>query len=383
MGITIFLAAPALIIIGIVSTYTDLKYGRIPNWLIIFGLVYAIGLYVFLFGYNAFFVHQAINGEYIAKALQNIAIALVSGIVLWKFDLWSAGDAKLFTVYAALLPLEAYSNGYVEQFPAFNLLVNLFFPLVVILAVKALLFAFRSVIPLIKNGAWRESIKVKEMPAVLKKGGVGLAKLFGDYFFMYLIFQIVGIGVFKLSGGAYRLDPFIMYFGILLFMGKFNELKRKIKHLSAGIYVISSGYLSYLLITGQYSTLRRMIIMAFVFMVLITITRKVLDLYIQKAEMKEVRISELTRGMIIRKEEISAIRNELTGQGREEEFGWFEPGGVKESQIAIIKDVFSDRQDTILKVYKTFPFAPFLSLSVILTMTTGISVLRVFQYFIK
>ncbi|MDD4931125.1 MAG: A24 family peptidase [Candidatus Colwellbacteria bacterium] len=383
MGITIFLAAPALILIGVISSYTDLKYGRIPNWLIIFGFVYAICLYSFLFGYNAFFLHQAVNGAYILKALQNTAIAFVSGVILWKMSFWSAGDAKLFAVYAAILPLEAYMNGYVDQFPSFNLLVNLFFPLVLVLIIKAIWFAIKTWFPLIKNGSWKEEIKIKDIPMMALKGALALLKLFGNFFFMYLIFMTVGQIVSFISHGTFKIDPFIMYFGILAIMGRFNAIQKKYKLAKFGVYSISAGYLTYLLILAQYATLRKMIVMALVFMVAITVTRKILDIYIQKAEIKEVVVKSLVRGTMLHSSEMSAIKNELVENGRGEEFGWFEPGGLKESQVLIIKEIFSDREETIFRAYRTFPFAPFLSLSVIITMITGISFIKYFQVFMK
>ena len=54
----------------------------------------------------------------------NSLFALVCGFLLFHFNLWSAGDAKLFFVLVLLLPLKYYFRHYIPLFPAFNLFLN-------------------------------------------------------------------------------------------------------------------------------------------------------------------------------------------------------------------------------------------------------------------
>ena len=116
-----FLFLVPLAVIGLICAYTDIKYGKIFNKWIVFGLIYVFFLYVFLFSYKT-------SIDYIFELILNGAIAFLVGYLLWHFKLWSAGDAKLFAVYAFLIPLHFYSKSYTPYFPSFNLLVNVFIP---------------------------------------------------------------------------------------------------------------------------------------------------------------------------------------------------------------------------------------------------------------
>jgi len=52
--------------------------------------------------------------------------------------MWTAGDAKLFAVFSALLPLSVYKYGHVQNFSSFNILINTFVPFFVVYTVLML-----------------------------------------------------------------------------------------------------------------------------------------------------------------------------------------------------------------------------------------------------
>ena len=45
---------------------------------------------------------------------------------MWYFNLWTAGDGKLFIAFSALIPLSIYKYGYQEWIPSITLLMNIF-----------------------------------------------------------------------------------------------------------------------------------------------------------------------------------------------------------------------------------------------------------------
>ena len=379
MSITSIISIAPLLTIGAVSCYTDLKYGRIPNWLIVTGLSLAAIMFIFLFGYNAFFLHNPGNLEYMLKSFSNIGIGSIVSIFLWRTGLWSAGDAKIFIVYLALVPLEAYSAGHVPSFPGFNLLINLFFPLMIALMISAIVYAVKKLMDKEVIKSFKENLSFKKAVKSLPKAAASIGLIFLDYTFMFLIFQAIIFIISLIFGTKFKVDPFAMYFILLLTMGKFTEAKQKFKALTIATYAISSGYIITLAILGRWMDIKRIIFLALIFMVLMGIMRKVLSLYIQKAEIKEVKIKDMFRGAMIHKEDMTAIDKMIDESGKREDFGWLQPGGITGAQVNMIKEIFKDREETIVRTYRSFPFAPFLSLSAILTFATGTSFLIILR----
>ena len=115
-----------LLVIGGITSYSDIKYGKIKNIHLFCGFLYILFLYSFLAVYSYFVLNQIDNLKYLVELLLNSSIALLVGYLLWRFNLWAAGDAKLFLVYSLLIPLEFYSKNYIPYFPSATLLMDTF-----------------------------------------------------------------------------------------------------------------------------------------------------------------------------------------------------------------------------------------------------------------
>lgn len=110
-----FLFLPGIVAVGLASSYTDFKYGRIRNIHLIAGLIYGCVIYLFLLlsgglGYSILFLF-----------LNFVAAVAVSYGLYWK-QVWSAGDAKLFIVLSFLSPW--LKNAQMFRLPALSLLIN-------------------------------------------------------------------------------------------------------------------------------------------------------------------------------------------------------------------------------------------------------------------
>jgi hypothetical protein len=131
-----YLFLPVVFLIGSITSYQDYKYSKIRNKWILWGLAWALSVYLLLCLWllsDEYFTlfHRAkdfMSFVYIHDALLNAFISLAIGYLIWYFDLWSAGDAKLFFVFSLLLPLTHYSSSYLPYFPSFALLINVFAP---------------------------------------------------------------------------------------------------------------------------------------------------------------------------------------------------------------------------------------------------------------
>jgi len=128
---------PAIILLGIVTSYQDFKFGKIKNKWIILSLVYA--LIVYFIGILFYYFYGELNIEYIIELSTNILFAIFVGFGLWISGIWTAGDGKLFIAYAALIPLSIYSLGYYKYTPSLTLLINIFVLAFIILLIPIFL----------------------------------------------------------------------------------------------------------------------------------------------------------------------------------------------------------------------------------------------------
>lgn len=84
-----------ILIIGILTSFTDLKNKKIYNQHLAIGAI----LGFIAITYAAFFKH-----EYVFFHIINGLIAFLIGLILHHSAIWRGGDAKLFTLYAFLMP---------------------------------------------------------------------------------------------------------------------------------------------------------------------------------------------------------------------------------------------------------------------------------------
>ena len=141
-----------LVFYGFITSYEDYKYGKIRNIWVLASVLYGVFVLIFSVSY-LYFTNIRFNWEYILEFSLNILFALLSGVIMWICGLWSAGDAKLFFGYAAIIPINVYNWGYILGFPSFVILINTFVPLFVYY-----LFS------ILKNTSFKEKIDIiKEM----------------------------------------------------------------------------------------------------------------------------------------------------------------------------------------------------------------------------
>ena len=122
-----------IVLLGAATTYYDYKEGKIPNKWIITALIYALIVNL------AFMVilprtGQHIRQEYFIELLITVLLSLIVGFMMWWIGLWTAGDAKLFTAFSALVPLTVYKYGYIYYLASSNILINTFVPFFIVYA---------------------------------------------------------------------------------------------------------------------------------------------------------------------------------------------------------------------------------------------------------
>ena len=116
---------PMILFIGIITSVQDMKDRKIRNKWVILGLIYSFLTFIFMLIYMKN-KNLPLNINYLRIYFVNLFISLIIGFMLWMINLWTAGDAKIFLTYSALIPLSVYKLGKIGFFPSYILLINTF-----------------------------------------------------------------------------------------------------------------------------------------------------------------------------------------------------------------------------------------------------------------
>ena len=176
---------PAILALGVITSYQDIKIGKIRNKWIITALAYACAAYIGLITYTHF--TAGIREHYIIELVTNMLFAIGIGFGVWYFGIWTAGDGKLFIAFAALIPLSSYSLGYQEWIPSITLLINIFVPASLLLIIFIL---FKMKKKDIKN-VLKSFLKQFFQPRQLLNSVI---YLFAIFWIMQILLSSIGLG---------------------------------------------------------------------------------------------------------------------------------------------------------------------------------------------
>ena len=360
----------SLILIGLLAAYFDIKKSVIPNDLVGFGYEVVVFLYLPLFLYNVFYLNSSYLHSYLPAAFLNGVISVVIGYLLWHFNFWSAGDGKLFGIYAFLLPLEFYSATYVSYFPSFVLLVNLFIPLIFYMFLNFLIYIFKEkkIIKIIKDTKFWEKDKL-----------TSLAKSFLNIFFL-LLFVVISLNYFISLSSRFAIEiNNILIFAILItLVYLFNKISDKHPILSFIKYFVVLSYFGYLFSKSDYGHIVSYLKVALFFMVVIVLLKKVLLFYVKKQEVEKVKAKNIEEGAILTKEWrklFSEKISKLTKNDKHKHFESVKAEGLTKKQAEIIRELFEDDPKYNVAVCNTLNFAPLLFFSAVVSLLTSSSLL--------
>lgn len=356
---------PAILIIGIITSYEDIRFGKIRNKWVILALLYAFAMYSTLI---LFYLSKGgIKSEYLMELGTNIFFSMVVGFGLWYMGVWTAGDGKLFIAYSALIPLSSYSQSYQKWIPSSMLLMNVF---VLGLVVMVIVMLFKT--------------RIKDM----KKVSIGFLseffkpkQLLNSIIHLFAIFWVVGILLSLIGLGNNSFLNIILTIFILSAMQ--NKLGDKALYLPGVIsllrfFVDKSVY--------SLSFLIDFLILIFIWRFVRSFLRGSISKLGQEMFSKELGVSKLKPGMVLSEiivkkdeKEIKKIKKWNTQifkyKGEYyiktpkthlelDNFIEEEAEGLTKMQIEKIKKIGIEK----IKISQTIPFAPFIFLGVILTI---------------
>lgn len=341
---------PGILLLGILTTYTDIKKGLIKNKHLLFGLIYGVFVYAFLILY---FGNTDYN--YLIESSLSVLLSLAVGFIVWYAGLWTAGDAKLFFVFSFLIPLSVYNYGYVKYFSQVNLLINIFLPLGVyylILVVRK--FKFKDIVEKLKE--------VFEIRGLIEL----IIFVFAVTWPINLVFYYVGIP------HNYFTSSFVLLVILLIFNKLFS---RYLFWLTVLLSIFRFIFDESVYSLSTYKDLG--------YIILIILSVRILLILGFSVFTKDVKIKDLKPGMVpaeIVYEEDSKYHKKdffyavflwyIYEKIKDRKNYLFEPmdDGLTKEDVSKLNKFKSKFDFDSLRIQSTIPFAPFIFLGVLLTI---------------
>ncbi len=352
MDIPLFLSVPMIIFLGVSSIYYDIKTGKIPNKLISAGLAYAFSiitltvLYLLLTGLD-------IRTSYIFDYILNIILAFIFSFVLWYCKIWSGGDAKLFLSFSALIPLSVYTNFYIYFFPSFAIIINTFLVVLVYLLINLFTQINKEKILLSVKNSLKKTLLLRFIVSVFSISWIVKVVMYNFFEIPQNIFlSLSAVTILYFVGEKYLKDKLLL-FVIPLGISRMVFDSNFIFTFDFGIYMF---YLLFVYIFFKVFILN---------LSMLTFSRR-------------VNVSDLKKGMIpseiIYKHNSEYKRMKIyklvTKKRKPKPI--INTNSLTEKDIALLKTLAKKRKiEPYLEINQMMPFAPFLSIGVMLTIIFG------------
>jgi len=308
---------------------------------------------------------------YLARVGVNVGIAFLIGFGMWWFGLWAAGDAKLFTALAALIPLGAYVNAFWPVFPAYVLLFNTFLALMVLLFLElAVRFARQAFRPTPEEAeAWRNAWTwVKGNVRNLAIGFVGVV-------FLFLVIKTLRMLTRDLMAAYTSVTSSTLVYFLLFLV--FHPLSRAMRKPWVG-WPITIGTLGFIVYIALYPTEGynlATVLHVGALMLGLVLFLIVYELYLNVFDFKPIKLWELRPRMLLARKTLEVLKED--GDLVDRKMGPVGPDGLSPEQVETLRRWWIDRgKGGRLWINRTIPFAPALFLGTVATVLFGGYILR-------
>lgn len=206
-----------IIIICCLATLTDLKYGKVFNKHILIFLLIGAVINLIYFCYAVY--SEDLNILTLLRYFVNFFIGSGISYLLYNYDIWAAGDAKLYILILILTPYNLIIDNTLNYFPGFTILVFIFSISFLFVAIETLVLLGRD----LKNSSI-SYIKHRELKANKPEIIDFILKYAVSFFFTSIVNEIM---LFKFSsfyfsnrGLVLLLNVFVIIMLLNIFNGK-------------------------------------------------------------------------------------------------------------------------------------------------------------------
>lgn len=362
-----------------VISFQDWRERKIRNQLIVAGLlacVAGVGVLLVnsLLGVNR--MRFGVLGEYYLplryypKMAAHVALSLAAGVGFWRYSIWPAGDAKFFALaafFAALI------DPNLPGFPLLLflvLLINIFVPAGLVFVAETLVNLALS-LPRLLTVDWRMRLKANAEVVAIR------VREAWPYRAEYLILAVnLFVLFFALQIAATRFSRFVsepwgslsVFVLMFAFWGRLVVVLRNKKVGAAAFAALCvaapAGMLRYHWDVGAgFAAAGRMV---FNFGMLVSVGRLVFYWIIERDSLRELRAEDLKYGDILSDSTWASLSAEKELAGR---LGARYVDGMSHGDVATLKAWLASRTASEYSVYHTIPFALWIFLGTLLTLS--------------
>jgi len=380
-----------IFLLGVVTSFEDIKYGKIKNKWLTYGFLWGLGFFALILTwsllvtiFNKFGFEVSIpivKLSYLRDVFINSVIAFGVGFLMWHWSVWSAGDAKLFAVFAFLLPLKFYSHTYLSYFPSFALLLNIFVIALALYFAKLVYVLFQWILSpreikkslvLNRKVAKRKGLKKRVIKIVKEVVSMGLiffviVSIYGIFFESFL-----GKGITNFFVSFLRLEKWVLFFIFLALFMSVMKVMNKVKKVFYIMAILLLCYFIYKWIAKGESPLLILANILGITSILVfggLAFRKIFDYYLKKKEIVKIKIDKLEPNMRLTEESQTKLQKE-DPKIFKEYIGKIHSDGLTKEQVKNIQRYLSNKERIggELEIYQPSPFAVWMFAGVIITI---------------
>ncbi|HBB65834.1 MAG: hypothetical protein A2X28_00365 [Elusimicrobia bacterium GWA2_56_46] len=373
----LLLAYLAFLLTGIVRE--DILCGKIKNQELISGAkavlaavccFLAVSVAAIEFRLKGVYFEPCFGYPYYMALLENAAAGLAAGVVLWKAGVWPAGDAKLYALVCAAVPIMIPYAGWSPAFLFLSLLVNIFLPAAAVYLIQMSREQFGLIFSESAGLARKKIFDGLSAAAAglwANPGGIVL------FLFTMLVFSFVGAWN-SAQTGAFRINDKLFFVLLLAFGGRAGEYAEKagvrIMLLSFGAIAVCAalfpGFLGLTRIV-MYGLVKSAQFMAFRWLLYM-----VADRHLSSCGTYRVSLEQLAPGMVVSGEYMEQLRRAEPGFLEECGFDKYRDG-LTAGQVGrlhlLLKNKSRDSRDEVgVPVFRVKPFAFWIGMGGALTV---------------
>lgn len=176
----------------------------------------AVSVAVIALGVKGDFFEPCFSYSYYAALFENAAVGFAAGVILWKIGVWPAGDAKLYALVSAALPLIIPYAWWSPGTLFLTLLVNIFLPAAAVYLVQ---MSWEQLEPLFTGDAGSGSGKIFDRAAGAAAGFRRDPGKLGLFLLMALLFCFVGAWN-SAQTEAFKINDSLFFVLMLAFSGR-------------------------------------------------------------------------------------------------------------------------------------------------------------------
>ncbi|MEW6074765.1 MAG: hypothetical protein AB1530_00495 [Candidatus Omnitrophota bacterium] len=362
------------VIIGLCSSYSDIRYSKIKNNLVIAGIFFtAISIiYLLLWKYASL--------RFLSFMIVNASLIILLAFIIWYLGFWAAGDSKLFILFSFFVLLKV--DPFQKMLPLYpivvfltNVFALLFIYLLAVFLIRAVGFIRNKLQKSGSRGFYEAFLfSFGNIFKYMNKKKNQYLKFVWCYITLLILIQLVMYDAnfrYLKSSSSVSLVSYLMP---LLLFRTFNKILATRTTILVFISFVTAVLLiSFLLVYGS--------AVIFSFIVYVRNVTYFFALFYSLKRLLSLRNDVIEEVSVDNLPDKSQLTEESILKFGFKGIGTLYPDGLTKDQVNEIKKIVTKKSLPIkIEIYKTLPLAPFIFLGAVITVLVKFPIINLLLY---